>query len=554
VLLKRSLFIALILLCASLILQAAIGTNTSLPDGLNVTDSPSPIHSSGAQDLVNTSFQYDLNFGAEPNPTGSPIGGGDGYQDITTVNSGVNYTVSNTEELLAALRDAGSGDVIYIDQKAQIDLNDTPGGVIIPGSLAIPEGVLIPGGVTLAGNRGERATAGSAVYSFEIEEPGEYVIWGLAAAGNGENGSFWVSLDREEFRQWDINTGSDWNWSRAGRHYLSSGQHILTIQWRDDNSNLDTIVITDRDSPPEIVRNERDTGLQVRMEAESAILSPPMRTVPDPTVSGGAYISVPEGSGRGEYPVSPGGRIFLESTVSDRGYMVGLIIGGENVRITGLRIEGPHKTTGSVSPTTVGMITSYRNLEVDNCEIFGWSNAAIGLIGTGGSDMKAGAYIHHNYIHHNQNADLGYGISVSNGATALIEANYFDYCRHGIAGAGNAGDGYEARYNICGPNWDGISPHNFDMHGKPDPDGSGTIAGDTIKIHHNTFLGTASQMPTCIAIRGVPRDGAYIDHNWFYFTRDAPVWQTGGKGNISVTDNLIGADGQFSASGPIRYY
>jgi hypothetical protein len=191
VLLKRSLFIALILLCASLILQAAIGTNTSLPDGLNVTDSPSPIHSSGAQDLVNTSFQYDLNFGAEPNPTGSPIGGGDGYQDITTVNSGVNYTVSNTEELLAALRDAGSGDVIYIDQKAQIDLNDTPGGVIIPGSLAIPEGVLIPGGVTLAGNRGERATAGSAVYSFEIEEPGEYVIWGLAAAGNGENGSFW---------------------------------------------------------------------------------------------------------------------------------------------------------------------------------------------------------------------------------------------------------------------------------------------------------------------------------------------------------------------------
>ena len=541
-LLKRLLFIALILLFASLVLQAAIGTNSSTS-------------CSGARDVIDTFFDDELNFGAESNPTGNPVGGGDGYQDITTVNAGANYAVTTTEELLAALRNASSGDVIYIDEKAQIDLNDTPGGVIIPEDVAISEGVLIPEGVTLASNRGERTAAGSAAYSFEIEESGEYAFWGLVSASSEDNGSFWISVDREEFRQWDLNTGPDWNWSKAGRHYLSSGRHVLTVQWREDNSKLDTIFVTDRDShPEETVLNEHDIGVQIWIEAESAILSSPMKTVPDPTASGGAYISVPEGSGMGEYPVSPGGRISLESTSSDRGYMVGLIIGGENVRITGLRIEGPHKTTSSVSPTTVGIISSYRNLEVDNCEISGWSNAAIGLIGTGGSDMKTGAYIHHNYIHHNQNADLGYGISVSNGGVALVEANYFDYCRHGIAGAGNAGDGYEARYNICGPNWAGISPHNFDMHGKPDPDGSGTIAGDTIKIHHNTFLGTASQMPTCIAIRGVPRDGAYIDHNWFYFTRDAPVWQTGGRGNVSVTDNLIGADGQFSASGPIRYY
>ena len=328
-------------------------------------------------------------YGADANPTGSPVGGGNGYKNIVS-KSNAKSIVSTKSELLSALQNARSGDVIYVEGNANIDMS---------GSYEIR----IPAGVTLASNRGEGDAAG-------------------------------------------------------GRIYQSSGS------------------------------------------GSSAMFR----------------------------------------------------IGGEHVRITGLRIEGPDMTSNS--PTVVAMISSYRNLEVDNCEIFGWGNAAIGLIGTGGSNMKTGGYIHHNYIHHNQNVGLGYGVSVASGAVALVEANYFDYCRHAIAGAGNAGDGYEARYNICGQNWFGISPHNFDMHGKPNPSGSGTIAGDTIRIHHNTFLGTTSDMPTCIAIRGVPRDGAYIDHNWFYFTRDAPVWQTGGKTGISVTNNLIGSNGQLSASGPLKFY
>jgi len=327
-------------------------------------------------------------YGADANPTGNPIGGGDGYKN-TVSRSSAKFIVDTKSELLSALQSARSGDVIYVEGNANIDLG---------GSYEVK----IPAGVTLASNRGENGAAG-------------------------------------------------------GRIYQSSRSEVTALR-----------------------------------------------------------------------------------------------IGGEHVRITGLRIEGPDKTNGS--PAVVGIMSSYRNLEIDNCEISGWGNAAIGLIGTGGSDMKTGAYIHHNYIHHNQNAGLGYGISVASGAVALVEANYFDYCRHGIAGAGNAGDGYEARYNICGPNWFGISPHNFDMHGKPNPSGSGTIAGDTIKIHHNTFLGTTSDMPTCIAIRGIPRDGAYVDHNWFYFTRDAPVWQTGGKTGVSVTNNLIGASGTLSASGPLKFY
>jgi len=270
---------------------------------------------------------------------------------------------------------------------------------------------------------------------------------------------------------------------------------------------------------------------------------------------------------------SQGGRIFQKSAGSRL-----FTVNGENVRLTGLRIEGPHKETTPVKGKTVALYCTHRYLEIDNCEIYGWSDAAIGIgmtnispykktdseektaesndtqSGTGISDleMKAGGYIHHNYFHHNQMEELGYGVVLSNGGIALIEANYFDYCRHAIAGTGSPGDGYEARYNICGPNWISTSPHNFDMHGFDTPEGK--IAGDTIRIHHNTFMSETDEMPTCIAIRGVPREGAYIYNNWFYFTKDAPVWQMGGMKNVHVENNVIGPDKELVESGPIRWY
>ena len=50
-------------------------------------------------------------YGAQANPTGSPIGGGDGYKNIVT--SG-DFTVNNKDELLNALSMAKDGQVIFI--------------------------------------------------------------------------------------------------------------------------------------------------------------------------------------------------------------------------------------------------------------------------------------------------------------------------------------------------------------------------------------------------------------------------------------------------------
>ncbi len=511
-----------------------------LSGGADEIDAVSPVSSilpMNISDLISLPLAQEQTFGAESNPTGSPIGGGDGYHDIfTPTDPRITHTVTTTDEFLVALGSAESGDVIYIDEHAHINLTDTP------------EGVTIPGGVTLASNRGERKTAGSVVYSFDIAEPGDYTVWGLASAPGEERNSFWISVDGEETREWILENSSDWRWNREGLHHLSGDQHTLTIHWQEGGARLDGILMTNGTSSlPDDAVQEQDGRRSIWIEAESGEISPPMESSLDPTASGGASISSPGGSGMEEFTFSQGGRIFQGPTESN--YPVGLIAGGEHVRITGIRLEGPDTTIDALDQPSLGIRSTYRNIEVDNCEISGWSGAAISLYGTGGSDMKTGGYIHHNYIHHCQMNGLGYGVVVSGGGVGLIEANYFDYCRHGIAGTGVAGDGYEARYNICGPNWIATSPQNFDMHGSSTS--SGTIAGDTLKIHHNTFMST-NAIP--IAIRGVPRDGAYIDHNWFTYTQQAPVWQTGGQGNLFVTDNLIGQDGVLSRSGPIKYY
>jgi len=192
---------------------------------------------------------------------------------------------------------------------------------------------------------------------------------------------------------------------------------------------------------------------------------------------------------------------------------------GPNVRITGLRIQGPngkrymahhHKSFQPGGPRhkyyykfpiSTGIITSYPKLEVDNCDISAFSHSAIRL--------KDGDshHIHHNYIHHCQYNGLGYGISHSK-ASSIIEFNLFDNNRHSIAGTGQPGCSYIARHNVEL----GVSlSHCFDMHGGRDRNDGTIIAGTDIEIYNNTFR--AYQF--AIGIRGEAENKCDIYQNWF---------------------------------------
>jgi hypothetical protein len=214
-------------------------------------------------------------------------------------------------------------------------------------------------------------------------------------------------------------------------------------------------------------------------------------------------------------------------------------VSGSGVRVTGLRIQGPDtlRRTEQMAelsrqdnyysiPNSRGIQTTHPQLQVDNCELWGWSHAAV-FLQKGATDN----HIHHNYMHHNQRHGLGYGV-VLDQSEALIEANLFDWGRHHIAGTGRPGTSYEARYNRVMEN---ANSHSFDMHGGRDRDDGTDIAGDLILIHHNTFQ---ARDVAAVVIRGIPQESAEIYNNWFlHATPSTAVKQTNATGNLRTYKN-----------------
>ncbi len=192
---------------------------------------------------------------------------------------------------------------------------------------------------------------------------------------------------------------------------------------------------------------------------------------------------------------------------------------GEDVRISGLRLVGPNpkrhlehhrRSFGQAGegrdyyyklPVSDAIETQHARLEVDNCEISGFSHAGVFL--QRGNDHS----IHHNSIHHCQYNGLGYGVCLDV-ATAEISHNLFDFNRHSIAATGRPGCSYSAHDNVeLGTSLS----HCFDMHGGRDRKDGTDIAGSLIEIRNNTFR--APQTP--IKIRGVPEERCLVEGNWF---------------------------------------
>ena len=237
------------------------------------------------------------------------------------------------------------------------------------------------------------------------------------------------------------------------------------------------------------------------------------------------YIAIPAGvtlAGTRGHKDSPGARIFTTQRATTL-----FATAGEDVRVTGLRFEGPFAGRDQIAEDSCFLVTTHFGTEVDNCEIYNWN-----VDGVAGRRGAAKLRVHHCFIHHCQRAGLGYGVSLDQ-CDAYIIANRFDWCRHHIAATGSPGTSYEAAYNLVLQNANG---HFFDMHGGRDRGDDTDIAGDWIEIHHNTFQGTQQR---AVVIRGVPSQGADIHHNWFA----KPVKETVvSPGNTRTHRNVYGPD------------
>ena len=93
-------------------------------------------------------------YGADANPTSDPLGGGVGYSNIIDPTS-ADFIVSTRSELLNALKNAVSGQVIYVSDSATIDMTGY-------------NKINIPAGVTVASGRGRSNSLGALIYSNAI--------------------------------------------------------------------------------------------------------------------------------------------------------------------------------------------------------------------------------------------------------------------------------------------------------------------------------------------------------------------------------------------------
>ena len=204
------------------------------------------------------------------------------------------------------------------------------------------------------------------------------------------------------------------------------------------------------------------------------------------------------------------------------------------VRFTGLRLDGgdyetrrpftancvPKPTVSYCPPTTDGIwVEPAATVEVDNCELSGFSHSPVYLYGAYGD-------IHNNHIHNNQRKGLGYGVVLNwdevlgIGADATIESNIFDHNRHDIASSGFPNISYEARYNLV--LGQGTTDQRFDVHGENEsaPPESGWAGFNTI-VEYNTFIDNGSP---AVKVRGIPYGFAYLDRNWFTHTSETTAF------------------------------
>lgn len=162
--------------------------------------------------------------------------------------------------------------------------------------------------------RGAEAGEGSATYSFQVDRPGEYVVWGRVMSDD-DVGTVYVSVDGGAETRWRIEEADgdeieDWRWLLMGRanrraerivptrYVLDGGRHLLRLRGRDDEARIDELLVTD---DPWYVPEDDDVradgaAAYLWIEAERASLTGPMRGDVDPRASDGGFIRVRPGS------------------------------------------------------------------------------------------------------------------------------------------------------------------------------------------------------------------------------------------------------------------
>jgi len=260
--------------------------------------------------------------------------------------------------------------------------------------------------------------------------------------------------------------------------------------------------------------------------------------------------------------------------------MILLTEGLNDMRITGLRLRGPSRSTDDPQTEAIGVLTFEANVRniVDHNDVSDWPYIGVMTKAHDDEDIPANSkcdpasvndpkmrpttsFVARNFIHHNREQNAGYGAESDWGAYPFIFGNTFVSNRHAIAaGKGSAHTAYRAWYNLVlsdAPLQDGFlffnfHTHDFDMHGLG-VNGFGGVGGDYVDIYRNTFFATNRHN---FELRGDTCNYAEFHNNISVQSKDDAVnWKTcpnvcwGGAASPSlfrISDN----PNQFDHSNP----
>jgi endo-1,4-beta-xylanase len=95
-------------------------------------------------------------------------------------------------------------------------------------------------------------TNGHINFPFSVSQSGNYVLWCRVIAPTGNDDSFWIRMDGGSWINWNnIAPGStSWTWDDVQSFNLSSGNHTLTVAYREDGAQLDKLYLTNSGSTP----------------------------------------------------------------------------------------------------------------------------------------------------------------------------------------------------------------------------------------------------------------------------------------------------------------
>ncbi|MCI0550380.1 MAG: T9SS type A sorting domain-containing protein [Anaerolineae bacterium] len=96
------------------------------------------------------------------------------------------------------------------------------------------------------------SSTGHVSFPFSVSESGNYVLWCRVIAPTGNDDSFWIRMDGGSWINWNnIAPGStSWTWDDVQSFNLSSGNHTLTVTYREDGAQLDKVYITNTGNTP----------------------------------------------------------------------------------------------------------------------------------------------------------------------------------------------------------------------------------------------------------------------------------------------------------------